>query len=85
MKIENTFHQASIPLCTAHLGKAAYHLCAHLHLTKYSTEEMKARYFNEIGTSIIWLKKKKWPKYLLKETVKKSKKPNQSRSNELHV
>lgn len=53
MKIENTFHQASIPLCTAHLGKAAYHLCAHLHLTKYSTEEMKARYFNEIGTSII--------------------------------
>lgn len=39
MKIENTFHQASIPLCTAHLEKAAYHVCAHLHLTKYSTEK----------------------------------------------
>lgn len=53
MKIENTFHQASIPLRTAHLGKAAYHLCTRLHLTKYSTEEMKACYLNEIGTNTI--------------------------------
>ena len=34
MKIENTFHQASIPLRIAHLEKAAYRLCACLHLTK---------------------------------------------------
>lgn len=75
MKIENTFHQASIPLRTAHLGKAAYHLCAHLHLTKYSTEEMKARYFNEIGTSIIWLKKKSGQNIFQKKQWKNLKNP----------
>lgn len=52
MKTENTFHQASIPLYTAHLEKAAYHVCAHLHLTKYSTEK-KAFYLNEIGINMI--------------------------------
>jgi len=57
MKMENTFHRASIPLRTAHLGKATHHLCARLHLTKYSREEMKAFYLNGIGTNTIWSRK----------------------------
>lgn len=51
MKIENTFHQASIPLCTAHLEKAAYHVCAHLHLS--TVQKNKAFYLNEIGINMI--------------------------------
>lgn len=70
MKIENTFDQATIPLRTAHIGEAAYHLCARLHLTKYSTEEMQACYLNEIGTNVILLKKQVAKISFLKNSMK---------------